>query len=315
MSTHVDAQTVNSLRTDIPLFVLVRMLLPEKRFILSFTAICTIISLSVAFLLPAIYRSEVLVDAAQIGQQGGGQSTLASLAGSLTGGLASSLGMGMNSGPALQDAIATIKSRVFTDKFIKDNGLFPILFASIWDKDQQRWIEKSWKFWKKIPPSNRDAFEAFDKIRDAQIDDKTGLIVVSIEWTDPELASAWANALVKQVNQYMRADAVLKTKRNLKYLEDYLRQTTQVEIQRALSALMETELQKSMSANVNEEYSFVVIDPAVIPEKRAKPYRLLLTLVGFLFGFMISVLWKIIKVFWTRSEGPTTEAPKLVLIN
>ncbi|CAK0744335.1 membrane hypothetical protein [Gammaproteobacteria bacterium] len=285
------------LRTDMPLFVLVRILLPDGRFIIRTTLICTALAVALAFLLPATYLATVVVSPVQNGQQQGG--------GGLGGQLASLAALGginlASSNPGVQETIATLKSRAFTDKFIKENEMMPILFAKDWDAERKEWIVRPWKFWKKIPPTPWDAFDMFDKIRTADLDDKTGLVTVGVEWTDPVLAAKWANALVVETNKYLRADAVAKSDRNLNYLKDYAGQASQVEIQKAVSSLVEAELQKAMSANVNEEYSFAVIDRAAVPEKRSKPYRILIILVGFLAGFLLSALWKLMRFFWDRS--------------
>jgi|GEM_PF-747173 len=283
------------LRMDMPLFVLLRLILPDRRFIVRTTIICTALAVALAFLLPATYLGSTLVSPAVNGQQQGGS----------LGGLASLAALGginlATSNPGVQEAIATIKSRAFTEKFVNENEMLPILFASDWDDVHKEWKVRLWKFWRKIPPTMWDAFEIFDKLRNADLDDKTGLVTVSVEWTNPVLAAKWANALVVQVNKYLRADAITKTNRNLNYLQGYSTQAGQVEIQKAISSLVESELQKAMSANVNEEFSFSVIDRAVVPEKRAKPYRILIILVGFLSGLLLSALWKLMCFFWNKS--------------
>ena len=51
--------------------------------------------------------------------------------------------------------------------------------------------------------------------------------------------------------------------------------------------LLESEKQKAMLANVNEDFALEVIDPAVAPEIREKPNRKLIVAVGgFCGGFL-----------------------------
>ena len=53
--------------------------------------------------------------------------------------------------------------------------------------------------------------------------------------------------------------------------------------------LLESEKQKAMLANVNEDFALEVIDPAVAPESRAKPNRKLIVVLGVVCGILIGI--------------------------
>ena len=59
---------------------------------------------------------------------------------------------------------------------------------------------------------------------------------------------------------------------------------------------METQTKKIMLANVRDQYAFRIIDPAVIPEKKIKPNRGLIIMVGFVAGLAFSALIAFIRV-------------------
>jgi LPS O-antigen subunit length determinant protein (WzzB/FepE family) len=65
--------------------------------------------------------------------------------------------------------------------------------------------------------------------------------------------------------------------------------------------LLESEKQKAMLANVNEDFALEVIDPAVAPVIRDKPNRKLIVVLGVVYGMLLStfvvILVQIIKKF------------------
>jgi len=82
---------------------------------------------------------------------------------------------------------------------------------------------------------------------------------------------------------------------NIGYLEKELGRTSVVELQQAVSRLLEHQLKQAMLAKANQEFAFKVIDPAVPPRERARPKRTLIVIAGLLLGFGLScsVIWAI----------------------
>ncbi len=50
-----------------------------------------------------------------------------------------------------------------------------------------------------------------------------------------------------------------------------------------------------MFANVNKEYAFKVIDPALVPEQAVKPKRALILVLGVMLGFMLGCAQALIR--------------------
>ena len=96
-------------------------------------------------------------------------------------------------------------------------------------------------------------------------DNKSGLINLSISWKDPVVAAEWANDLVKQLNEQLREKAIADSQKRVGYLEQELAKTTLQDMRGVLYNLLESEKQKAMLANVNEDFALEVIDPAVAP--------------------------------------------------
>ena len=261
-----------------------KVLVEHKKLIGIITAASALLALLLAFLLPPVYRAEALL--APVSQdKSEGLSAMANQFGDL----AALAGVNIGSGKdKTAESIAALRSRSLSVAFIEKENLKPILFPRKWNVENKKW---------KDPveiPTDWEAFEIFDKdIRSVSVDRKTGLVTLVIEWKDPALASKWATSLVKQVNNRLRTEAIEEAEKSIAYLEKQLGSTSSVEIQQAIYRIIETQTKKKMIASTREEYAFTVIDPAVSPEERARPKRLLIILAGLIIGVAagFSVAW------------------------
>jgi LPS O-antigen subunit length determinant protein (WzzB/FepE family) len=87
----------------------------------------------------------------------------------------------------------------------------------------------------------------------------------------------------------MRQRALTDAERNIEYLNDQLGRTNVVELQQVIYNLIEAEMKTLMLANVRNEYAFSVVDPAVVPELRARPKRKQLVVLGALLGGIVGL--------------------------
>ncbi len=253
-----------------------RIVVKYKWMILVIIVLTTAAATLKALLSPPIYRAEVVL--APVSQEDQGR--LSGLSGQF-GGLASMVGIDLGGGGnGTATTIAILKSRIFTEQFIRKYNLLPVLYEDNWDNKNQRWIQGN----SEDIPTMWDAYKVFNEIRKISKDKKTGLITLSIEWKDPVIVSSWANDLVARLNISLRADALEESKRSLEYLKDQIEKTSIVEIRQLMYGLVETEMKKAMLANAGGEYAFRVIDPAVVPQERIGPNRRMIVIVGLFIG-------------------------------
>jgi uncharacterized protein involved in exopolysaccharide biosynthesis len=201
------------------------------------------------------------------------------------GGLAAMAGISIPSDSNVEQVVATLNSRKFLRTFINQNKLIPVLFDEIWDADNQAWMVPS----AEDEPTELKAIESFKACLSVDEDKKSGLINLAISWKDPEVAAQWANDLVKQLNDQLREQAIADSKKRVGYLEQELAKTTLQDMRSVLYNLLESEKQKAMLANVNEDFALEVIDPAVAPETRYKPKRKLIVALGGMCGGFLGI--------------------------
>lgn len=255
-----------------------------------------------AFLSAPVYRSEILIvpNKARAAAADG----LAQLAGQF-GGLASLAGVRLGSDNTDKDvAMSLLTGREFLGKFVEQEQLLPILFANRWDASKRQW-RTSW--FQAEPPTIDDAVKLLQKrVVTVAEDRRTGLIRLNVEWRERTQSAAWANKLISNVNEEMRARATVDARRNQEYLRQQLKGTDVFELSQAVYRLLEVELKNEMVASVTTEYAFKVVDPAKTPQQKdfVRPRRVLLivfgVVVGVAAGVVLALLMNAVRVARSR---------------
>ena len=219
-------------------------------------AASTLAFAAAAFAIKPQYRA-VTVLAASDANSGNLDSKLGDI-----GGLASLAGIDLGSRDKLtEEALAVMRSRTFTEAFIRDRALMPKLFPRKWDARKG-----AWKVAPADQPTPYKAFKRFNKVRSVSVDKKTGLVSVQVDWTDRNEAAAWANDLVQRLNVEMRSRAIRNAEASLGFLEREEKVMENVTTRAALGRLIETQLKQRMLATVTEEYAFRFVDRALPPD-------------------------------------------------
>jgi uncharacterized protein involved in exopolysaccharide biosynthesis len=282
---------------EIDLLELIRTLMQAWKTIVGITILCTGLAVAYALYAPEFFKAETLLAPAQEEKSG------ASSALSQFGGLAAMAGVTIPADSNVERVLATLKTRVFLKKFIEEKNLLPLIFEDNWDKSSKSWIEIEER--EEITPEDgiiplQGAIEV-DK-------DKSGLVTLSISWKKPEVAAQWANDLVKQLNDQLREQAIADSKKRIGYLEQELAKTTLQDMRAVLYNLLESEKQKAMLANVNEDFALEVIDPAVAPETREKPKRKLIVALGGVCGGFLGIFAVFFAQFLQKLKSQSPEA-------
>jgi uncharacterized protein involved in exopolysaccharide biosynthesis len=255
-----------------------------KWWIVASTVAVTAAFVVAAFLMTPIYRATAVL--APAGGEGGQQAGLGGMLRSASG-LASLIGVNLGSGEqGEQEALAVLRSREFLEVFFAENDLLPVLFYKDWDSARGQWKSPD------SAPTPARAYKLFtEDVLLVNKDTETGLVSVSIDWKDRELAASWANELVARLNKEMRSRALRDTNKSLEFLRNELESNSLLAIHQAINGLIEAQVNKRMLANVSEEYAFRVVDRAMAPDAddEIRPKKALLAAVGFFLGCFLGV--------------------------
>jgi uncharacterized protein involved in exopolysaccharide biosynthesis len=238
------------------------------------TVIVTLAAVAYSLLAAQWYRAEALFIVRE-NKTGGG------LTGQLSqfGGLAELAGVNLNQS-VRQEPLGVLRSRGFARRFIEQNDLAQTIAKQFGLQQSQH------------SASQLDIRLVVDQFRRKCLsiveDKKSGLVAVTIDWTDGESAARWANELGRQLNEEMRARTLVEANQNVAYLSKTLENTRSLALQQAISRLLESELQSIMLAQGARDYALKVVDNAEPPARRARPKRTMIVLAAFLLGLVAS---------------------------
>ncbi len=287
---------------EIDLRELLKALWKGKLLIVATTFVFAISSVLYALSLSNIYKADALLAPAETSNGGG----LSKMAGQL-GGLAALAGVNLGAGESSQTdlAVQVMKSRQFVEAFInKHDLLVPLMAATDWDLENNKlvldkklydpktgtWLREAQGLRGAVPTA-QEAFEVFNQeVLSITQDKESGLYRISVKFYSPYLAKDWVTWLVEDINKVMRERTINETTQNLSYLNIQLKKTAVTDMQSTFYKLIEEQTKSLMLAEVQEEFIFKIVDPAVVPEVKNGPQRALICILGTLIGGVLGVV-------------------------
>jgi len=284
-----------------------------KWWVIAITFVFAVGSVIYSLNLPNIYKSEAtLAPTEEI--SGGG---LSQMAGQL-GGLASLAGVniGGNSADKTTIALEILKSRAFIKGFVEKYDILPELMAveewnrgagivfnnELYNPNTQEWV-REFEPPQQPKPSNWEYVKVFrESVLEVSKDDTTGLVTIAVNHQSPEVAQQWVVWLIEEINNHMRERDIQEAQRSLEYLDKELQSTSLSDMQQVFYQLIEKQTQTIMLANVRPEYIFQTLDPAVVPEQKAKPSRALICIIGTFLGGFLSVGFVLVRNIFRKED-------------
>lgn len=289
---------------EIDLKDLLRVLWIQKKIIIFITALGALISVIVALSLPNIYLSEsTLLPTSQedsLSSKLGSLSTLSNIAG---------VALPKDSASKSDEAIERIKSFDFFSKnFLPNIKLENITAVKKWlpdtnklvydkkiyDSEQQEWIDHK--------PSEQQAFKFYQEILGINAPKNTAFVRISIQHESPALAQRWVEIIIKQINETMRTNDADQAKKSISFLNKTASSTNVQSIKDAISSLLENQMQTLMLTSSNEMYVFKIIDAPIIPERKFKPSRAIICILGTLISAFIGLFIAFIQHYRKSSK-------------
>lgn len=264
--------------------------------IVCFVVACTAAAGAIAWIMPPTYTATVTMADASMESSSGLSGKLGSLL-SGAGGLSALAGLALPSNSKAYESVAVLQSESLTQQFIQQHGLLPILFPKKWNPETRRWqVDDPRKI-----PTLWDGTQYFKKIRNVNIDARTGLIKLTMKWKDPLQAAEWANDLVAMTNDYLRNQAIAESDTSIAYLNQEAARTTVVEARQAIFAVLQAEINRSMLARGTQQFAFRILDPAFAPEKPSSLSPKAWMAIAFIASSLLASLGVFLQVAWNKS--------------
>jgi len=264
----------------VTLIEVIRLLRRMWLFIVGGALAGLVVALAIGFIMKPVYRSTVVVMPISSEDSGGGG--LSAMMGQL-GGLGGLIGLPMSGGGNATEAMAVLNSQRFAQQIISEEKMMNHFFAEKWDAVRGEWDVAD----QRDVPTAWDAWEIFNnEVRSVFDDTEHGLIAITIEWTDRELAAHWANLIAARVDDELRARKLAQLDRSLQYLNEKLENADVVELRTAISKVMEAQISERMLVSVRDEFAYRVIDPAVVADedRPVRPKRIFLAVIAIVIG-------------------------------
>ena len=126
--------------------------------------------------------------------------------------------------------------------------------------------------------------------------DKTsGFVTVSVEHCSPTIAKQWVDWLVEDINSSIMQQDVAEAEQAIAYLNEQIESTSLADLQSVFFKLIEEQTKTVMLAKVSNEYLLKTLDPAVVPELKARPKRSLIVILAAMLAGFLGVIVQLVR--------------------
>ena len=287
---------------EINLLDLFIVLLRHKVMILSVVFLAGIAAVVISLLMPNVYRSEATIAPTTQEKSGGGLAAL----GGFGAMIAAEVGIGATG--SLDQFDVVLKSRDLTNTIIREHNLLPVIFEKSWDPKNGDWkvgepssLQKASEailgMFSTTPekkevskiPTLQDAYKPMQTMLKMTPDKKQNVMRISFESKDPEMARTILNYYIVGLSEFLRRQTLEDAAAQQVHLSQQLSKTTDPLLKNRLYELIAKQIEKETLAKIQRYYSFTVIDPSFVPERKFKPKRAQICMISVVVAFFIAI--------------------------
>ena len=255
------------------------VLLKHKWLIMGMVFFTVLTSMVTSLRMPDIYRSEATIACRE--KEKLSSSPLSAL-GAL-GGIPVDIA-GLGGGGSLEKFEVVLKSRRLARNIVGRYQLMPRLFQGAWDSEK--------KAWKNNPaPTFQDAYRALMGMMTLSRDRKRNVLTIGFEYKDPAFAKEMVAYYLTELSGSLRRETLKDAEENQRFLRRQLEQTSDVLLKEKIYALLAKEIEKETFASAQKYYSFLVLDPPIVPDlnKKIRPNRRLICILSLIVALFVAV--------------------------
>ena len=291
---------------EINLLDLFIVLLKHKVMILCVVFLAGVAALVISLQMPNVYRSEATIAPTTQEKSGGGLAAL----GGFGAMIAAEVGIGATG--SLDQFEVVLKSRDLTNTIIREKNLLPVIYEKSWDVKTGDWkvAEPPSSFQKATAailgmlrptppgkkkeelsksPSLQEAYNTIQGMLSLKPDKKQNVMRIGFESEDPEMAKTILNYYIVGLSEFLRRQTLEDAAAQQVHLSQQLSKMTDPLLRNRLYELIAKQIEKETLAKIQRYYSFNVIDPAFVPEKKFKPKRAQICMISVVVAFFIAI--------------------------
>jgi hypothetical protein len=283
---------------EINLLDLLIPLLKHKMLIFGVVFFAGVISVFYTLQMTDIYLSEATIIPRE--EEKSSSSALSMLGG--LGGIVAQ-GLGLGGGGSLEKLQLVLNTRNLTARIIEKYKLMPILFSNLWDQDKKQWKTDA-------PPTLQDGCKAMEGILIINVDSRNGTFLkLGIEHKDPETAKQFVEYYLAELAEVLREEVLHDAAENMRFFREQLERTNDPLMKEKIYNMLAREIEKDTFARAQKYYSFVVLDPPIVPDlnKRIKPKRRNICVVSVTVAFFVAIFLAFLKEYIHRVKTEDNE--------
>jgi uncharacterized protein involved in exopolysaccharide biosynthesis len=302
-----------------------RVIRKRQRLVVRVVIAVVLATVVISLFMTDIYQSKAVITPIASKDSGTGVGALSALAlqfGALP-------GIVLPGGSSAAEIVNLLKSNILREKVIERYQLLPVLFYKEWDAEKKDWkrgislnplvyIVKIVKAITPGEPQGRvrkdtgvpdvwDGLRMLDSIVKVNQNIKENIITITVDYYDPEMAAKIVEYFLTTLTDHMSSEARRVATTNQRYLEEQLGKTADPLIKQKIYNLIAQQLETSMMAEVKENFAFKVIDPPMVPDKKAKPKRTQMILLSFLISVFMGVFLAFLMEYLEKAKSKEGE--------
>ncbi len=265
-----------------------RVIRKHQKLIFRIVIAAVLVTVVISLMMTKIYQAKAVITPVTSKESGPSVSTMSALA--LQFGVLP--GIILPGGSSAAEIVNLLKSNILREKVIERYQLLPVLFYKQWDaekKDWKRGISLSIMEKNSGVPDVWDGLRKLDKIIKINQNIKENIIIVTVDYYDPEMAAKMVEYILTALTDHMSGEARRVATINRQYLEEQLGKTADPLIKQKIYNLIAQQLETSMMAEVKENFAFKVIDPPKVPDRKIRPKIIQMALLSFVVSILIAV--------------------------
>lgn len=152
----------------------------------------------------------------------------------------------------------------------------------LYDREKDIWIQDV------EPPTKQETYEAYlSSIAVFRLEN--GFLELSFMHESPIFAKNILDIVIDEINSLESKKDREETLKAIEYLNNQVLLTSVEAVKQTIYIILESQMEKLMTANIKSDYLIEVIDAPYIPEKKFKPSRALMVILATFFGLILSI--------------------------